>query len=90
MKVIRDGGDRLYMIPLFCDWGIRRCNQEGCREKPTTIVVVLADESPTGASLRFGLCEEHYQAGNQGDGGFNYTLIFDDYDAWKGESDERV
>ena len=62
MKIIRD--NQLFglgMIPLLVDWGIKRCNEGGCKNKPNTIVVLPEGESPTGSPLHFGLCEEHYQ-----------------------------
>jgi hypothetical protein len=80
MKIIRDeelGG--IMMIPLFMDWHVRRCNQDGCKAKPTTIIAGASDEVPI-----FGLCEEHYQMGNK-PGGFSYNLVFDDYDAFSQE-----
>ena len=78
MKIIRDevmGG--LAMIPLLIVWGIRRCNVEGCTEKPNTIVGGLGDDIPV-----VGFCEEHYQAANV-PGGAHFDLAFDDFDAFK-------
>jgi len=63
------------MSALLIEWGIKRCNQRGCTNDPNTIVTLSADESPTGASLWFGLCEEHYQMGNV-PGGTTYDLDF--------------
>ena len=80
MKIIRDEEcGELFMIPLFVDWKVRRCNQEECKAKPTTII------TGTEAGV-FGLCEEHYQQGNQ-PGGTKYNLIFDNYDAFKEVAD---
>jgi hypothetical protein len=77
MKIIRDEeGFGLFMIPLFFDWGIRRCNVKSCTEKPTTIIAGTSEEVPA-----YGLCEKHFQEGNQ-PGGCTFTLIFDDYDAF--------
>jgi len=78
MNIIRDnelGG--LMMIPLFVDWHIRRCNAKGCRERPTTII------SGAGEGIRvFGLCEADFQRGNM-EGGTNYDLEWDDFDAFE-------
>lgn len=78
MKIIRDnelGG--LMMIPLLCQWGIRRCNVKDCREKPTTIVTRITPDIS-----QCGLCEAHFQELNSPDG-IEVTLIFDDFDAFK-------
>lgn len=80
MKIIRDeeyGG--LMMIPLLVDWNIRRCNVEGCTEQPNTIVTQLAPDVPV-----CGFCEKHYQETNK-PGGTNFTLEFDDFDAFAQE-----
>jgi len=77
MKIIRDnelGG--LAMIPLFVDWGVRRCNVAGCPDRPTTIVTQLADDVP-----QAGFCEKHFQQANV-PGGTTFTIEFDDYDAF--------
>ena len=75
MNIIRD--EELFgigMIPLFCTWNIRRCNVEGCTEKPTTIVTQVID-------CAFGLCEKHYQeVASKGE--YDFTLVFDDFDAF--------
>lgn len=78
MKIIRDeeyGG--LMMIPLLCQWGIKRCNVKDCREKPTTIVQGIAPDIPL-----CGFCEAHFQEANKPDG-MNFTLEFDGFDAFK-------
>lgn len=78
MKIIRDqelGG--LMMIPLFFDWNIKRCNQVGCRNKPTTIIANTGPGVPV-----FGLCEKDFQRGNKDDGGAQFQLEWDDYDAF--------
>ena len=83
MKIIRDeeyGG--IMMIPLFCDWKVRRCNVVGCRQKPTTIITQREDVPI------FGLCEEHFQAGNKPDGGVTLNLEWDDFDAFAQEDTE--
>ena len=78
MKVIRDedlGG--LFMIPLFHQWGIKRCNVSGCTTKPTTIITGIPEtEGP------FGLCEEHHQEVKT-KGELDFMLDFDDFDAFK-------
>jgi len=80
MKVIRDEETfGLFMIPLFHDWGIRRCNVKGCKAKPTTIITQLSPDAPAS-----GWCEEHYQEFKTS-GSFEGTLIFDDYDAFKNQ-----
>lgn len=78
MQVIRNnelGG--LMMIPLLIDWGIKRCNVEGCKSVPNTIVTQMGEGVPVA-----GFCEKHYQQGNV-PGGTNYKLVFDDFDAFK-------
>jgi len=76
MKIIRDPELGIVtMLPLFMSWKIRRCNVKDCREKPTTII------SEPDKKLLFGLCEEHFQQGNK-PGGCNYSLEFDDFDAF--------
>lgn len=77
MKVIRDEETfGIMMIPLFVDWRIRRCNAQGCRERPNTII------AGAGEGIRaFGLCETHYQQGNT-EGGTHYNLEWDDFDAF--------
>lgn len=79
MRIIRDeefGG--VMMIPLFVDWGIRRCNVAGCTNKPNTII---ANVDVGNGRQCFGLCEEHFQQGNV-PGGTEYHLEFDDFDAF--------
>lgn len=86
MKIIRDdefGG--IVMIPLFVDWGVRRCNVEGCTDKPTTIVQGIAEDIPL-----CGFCEECFQEMNT-PGGMNVTLEFDNFDAFaKNEAQEEA
>jgi hypothetical protein len=79
MKIIRDEmfGD-IAMLPLFFQWGIRRCNVDGCTNKPSTIVVGHAP-------VPYGICEHHFQEANQGDGGRDYTFVWDDFDAFAEE-----
>lgn len=77
MKIIRD--DELFgiaMIPLFVNWKIKRCNCEGCTNRPNTIITELKD-TPI-----FGLCEEHFQTCNRPGGG-TLDLEWDDFDAFK-------
>ena len=83
MNIIRDEeGHGLFMIPLWSQWGIRRCNQAGCREVPSTII------ANSGAGRVFGLCETHFQQGNV-PGGTKYRLVFDDFDAFKALEEAR-
>jgi len=80
MKIIRDEECfGLMMIPLFCQWNIKRCNVEGCCEKPTTIIIVqgVAPDIPL-----CGFCEKHFQEANVPNGA-NFTLEFDDFDAFE-------
>ena len=78
MKIIRaEEGLGIFMIPLFVDWEIRRCHVSDCTEKPSTIIGGAGKDVPV-----FGLCETHYQHAKEA-GKFEYTLIFDDYDAFK-------
>jgi len=77
MKVIRD--EELFglaMIPLFTQWGIRRCNVSGCTNKPTTIITEIPGVEP------FGLCEDHHGE-SKAKGELDFTLEFDDFDAFK-------
>lgn len=77
MKIIRD--EQLCgigMIPIFVEWGIKRCNVAGCKNKPNTIIANLQADLPP-----FGLCEQHYQQGNV-HGGTHFDLEFDDFDAF--------
>jgi hypothetical protein len=74
MKIIRDEeGFGIFMIPLFVDWHIKRCNIKGCTEEPNTIIT----GTQAGA---FGLCEKHFQEGNQGHP-VEIKLEFNDFDA---------
>lgn len=78
MQVIRDEeGFGLFMIPLLVDWGIKRCNVKDCHELPNTIVTQMTPEVPLA-----GFCEKHYQEANT-PGGAQFTLIFDDFDAFE-------
>ena len=78
MKVIRDnslfGG--IAGTALCIDWGLRRCNWEGSRKPPNTIIQGALAEAPI-----FALCEEHYQIGNV-PGGAVMQLEFDNFDAF--------
>lgn len=79
MKIIRDEeGSGIFMIPLFVDWGVKRCNVKGCTEKPTTI---LADLGP-GVPIA-GMCELHFQEGKQQVGTSTFSFVWDDFDAFK-------
>ena len=80
MRIIRDGGD---FMPLLIDWNLRRCNQKGCTNRPTTIIAMQRDDIPV-----FALCEEHYQAGNKPGVEVSLSLEFDDFDAFKPISEE--
>ncbi len=77
MKIIRDEVTAgLAMIPLFCDWGIRRCNVEDCTDRPTTIVAGI-EEAPV-----FGLCEDHHNEAKEKNE-IAYSLVLDDFDAFE-------
>lgn len=77
MRIIRDEECfGLMMIPLLVEWGIRRCNVEGCIDKPNTII----SQEEVGI---YGLCERHYQEANK-PGGTKFTLVFDEFDAFGG------
>lgn len=85
MKIIRDEeAFGLFMIPLFVDWNVRRCNVEGCTDKPTTIIQGIAEGVPL-----CGFCETHFQEGNV-PGGSKFTLEFDDFDAFKQEREHAA
>ena len=79
-KIIRDdemGG--LFMIPLFVDWKIRRCNVKGCKNIPSTILT-----KPHPEISAMGLCEDHYQANLTEDGilELRCSAEFDNFDAF--------
>ena len=77
MQIIRDEETfGLFMIPLFHDWKVKRCNVKDCTDKPTTIITQLAEGAPVS-----GWCENHYQD-FKNTGTFEGTLIFDDFDAF--------
>ncbi len=78
MKVIRGEGPLgdIETMALCIEWGVRRCNQKGCRNKPNTIISGASKAVPL-----FGLCEEHYQQGNV-PGGTSLSLEFDAFDAF--------
>lgn len=58
MRIIRDEEMAgILMIPLFHQYGIRRCNIKDCKEKHTTICI---HEKAT-----FGMCEKHFQEGKK-------------------------
>lgn len=82
MNVIRDehlGG--IAMIPLFCDWGVRRCNVAACPDRPTTILTQLGT-APDGTDIPImGLCEPHYQE-MKARGMLEHHCEWDDYDAF--------
>ena len=86
MKIIRDEENPLMILPLLCQWGIKRCNYKGCKEKPNTIITGMRNDIPI-----FGLCEKHYQMGNK-PGGCKLDLVFDNsdgiIDAFKEATDE--
>jgi len=85
MNIVRDEEMfGLAMIPLFCDWHIKRCNVENCEQVPTTIITQLAPELPP-----IGLCEEHFQDANKDDGGRIYSFVFDDFDAFKKSKEQE-
>lgn len=82
MKIIRTEENYLDMVALLIEWGIKRCNVAGCKAQPNTIIAYEPGE--TGASpegIMFGLCEEHFQQGNQ-EGGTSFDLEFDTFDAF--------
>jgi hypothetical protein len=71
MAIIRDDDPGLIPSPatlaLMIQWGVDtdRCGVEGCIQPPNTII----NQDGT----LFGLCEQHYQAGNT-PGGAKFTL----------------
>lgn len=70
MRVIHDdecGG--IMMIPLLHGWGVRRCNVDGCTNKPTTIV-----SDPDAGWGPAGICEPHYQSAKEA-GDWKYHLV---------------
>jgi len=86
MNIIRDGEHgSIFMHALLIDWGIRRCNEEGCTNMPNTIIGGAGKDIPV-----FGLCEEHYQMCNQKNGGATLHLEFDGFDAFKACQEEET
>ncbi|TET95028.1 MAG: hypothetical protein E3J26_03505 [Candidatus Zixiibacteriota bacterium] len=86
MAIIRDeetGG--IMMIPLFVDWGIKRCNIAGCRNKPTTIIT---GEDAEGQG-QFGLCEKHWHYLSDTPGKKEIRLEFDQFDAFAATTNPR-
>ena len=86
-KIIRDEqGFGIFMMPLFVDWNIRRCNIKGCTNRPSTIITDIHPQVSVA-----GLCEDHYQACVNDDGtlSFNETMTFDDFDAFKAVATEE-
>ena len=78
MKIIRDEEFHgIMMIPLFVDWGIKRCNVKDCINEPSTIITSLTPGVPV-----CGLCETCYQ-GFKERGVLEGTLVFDRFDAFK-------
>ena len=75
MEIIRDEECAgIMMIPLLHQWGIKRCHFRNCTKQPNTIIKNAHPKAPV-----FGLCEEHYQAGNK-PGGTKMDLVFDNSD----------
>lgn len=72
MKIIRDEGPlgALATSALATEWGIRRCNCKGCTSRTVAAIIAGIEGVPT-----FGLCEKHFQEGNQ-PGGMQLTLDF--------------
>jgi len=84
MKVIRD--EELFglgMIPLFTQWGIRRCNVAGCTNKPSTIIIGIPEVGEP-----FGLCEDHHGE-SRAKGELDFMLVFDDFDAFKAAAEAK-
>ena len=73
MKIIRDEGLRgnTFTTCLGIDWGIRRCNIEGCTEHILGAIVCDPEHGVT-----YGLCEHHYQVIQHAVGDMNITLDF--------------
>lgn len=81
MEIIRDDeGFGIFMVPLWSQWNIRRCNIKDCVAKPTTIIA--GQDVGDGTTVTYGLCEKHFQLGNQPEGA-NFTIVFDEYDAFR-------
>jgi len=77
MKVIRDEeGFGLFMIPLFSQWKVKRCNVDGCTDRPTTIILDAHPEAPC-----FGLCDVHHKICEE-TGELDFRLVFDSFDAF--------
>lgn len=75
MKVIRDPQwNGLFMIPIFQQYGIKRCNVDGCENKPSTVITGCPTND--GDTCDFALCEHHYLESKES-GTINYKLTFD-------------
>jgi hypothetical protein len=61
----------LEKVIIFRKWGVTRCNVEGCKEPPTTILIDAEPDCPN-----IGMCETHYQKAVLDDG-VAYTFEFD-------------
>ena len=77
MNIIRDPEMAgIGTMALCIQWGVRRCNLRGCRERPTTIVTGISNEVPL-----LGLCEPHFEQADE-EGGLDGTFDFDKFDAF--------
>lgn len=84
MKILRDNdGFGIFMIPLFSQYNVRRCNVDGCTQKPTTIILDAHPDAPC-----FGLCEEHHKTCER-TGQLDFKLTFDDFDAFQHTESEE-
>jgi len=87
MRVIRAEDDdpmgKLEMLALLIDWNIRRCNVEGCKALPSTIIAGLE------GAHTIGICEEHFQKANKPSGPVKYKFVWDSFNAWDYAEKER-
>ena len=88
MKIIRDTEFySMSMVALLIEWQIFRCNVQGCRNRPTTIIRLTATESPEGEPTLLGMCEEHYQEFSKA-GRIKCRMSFEPYNAFKEQGDD--
>lgn len=72
MKIICDEENPIMMIPLFVQWGVKRCNIKNCNNKPFSIITGVSNEAPV-----FGMCKNHLDDARATNGDYHLSLEFD-------------
>lgn len=72
MNIICDQENPIMMIPLFVQWGVKRCNIKDCSEKPFSIITDASKEAPI-----FGMCKKHLEEARATKGNYHLSLEFD-------------